>query len=133
MIPPFDENGVLPSGIYPAPLKEIDARFGQQSELRRAQMESVQWLVELATRAGASRNVLNGSFVTDIIEPNDVDCVVLFHPGAHRDPHAFSELLIGLPFLDIAIAEPDDFDEFVNQIFAADRHGVAKGMIEVVQ
>jgi hypothetical protein len=76
MIPPFDEFGCLPPGIHPAKLDEIDARFGKQSELRRVQMESVRWMVDLAMRAGAERIVLNGSFVTDIIEPNDVDCVL---------------------------------------------------------
>jgi hypothetical protein len=65
MIPPFNEFGYLPKGIYPATLDEIDARFGQLSELRRVQMESVRWMVELAIRAGAERIILNGSFVTD--------------------------------------------------------------------
>jgi hypothetical protein len=40
-------------------------------------MESVGWLIDLAARAGVARIVLNGSFVTNIIEPNDVDCVLL--------------------------------------------------------
>jgi len=44
-------------------------------------MESVCWMVDLAIRPGVQRIVLNGSFVTDIMEPNDVDCVLLFEPG----------------------------------------------------
>jgi hypothetical protein len=132
MIPPFDEFGRLPPGTHPATLAEIDARFGQQSELRRVQMESVRWMFELAAKAGAERVVLNGSFVTDIIEPNDVDCVVMFIPGRRQDPQAFQELLAGFPFLDIAVVEPAEFDEFVQDIFAADRFGVRKGMIEVI-
>jgi hypothetical protein len=132
MIPAFTDDGVLPSGIHPATLGEIASRFGESSEIRRVQMDSVRWMVDLALRAGAERIILNGSFVTDIIETNDVDCVLLFTPGRRRDGKAFQELLAGLPFLDIAIAEPEEFDEFVSQIFAADRLGVAKGMIEVV-
>jgi hypothetical protein len=89
MIPSFDEFGCLPPGIHPATLDEIDARFGRQSEIRRVQMESVRWMVDSAAKAGAERIVLNGSFVTDIIEPNDVDCVVLFRPGQRGDPEAF--------------------------------------------
>ena len=69
--------------------------------------------------------------MTDIIETNDVDCVRLFYPGRGRDEDAFQELLAGLPFLDIAIVEQSEFDEFVNEIFAADRFGTVKGMIEV--
>ncbi len=67
MIPPFDDSGFLPPGVHPATLAEIEARFGILSELRRVQMESVRWMVELAVRAGVQRIVLNGSFVTDIM------------------------------------------------------------------
>ena len=35
-------------------------------------MESINWMIDLARRAGIQRIVLNGSFVTDIIEPRDV-------------------------------------------------------------
>ena len=110
MIPPFDESGCLPPGVHPATLEEVAARFGSQSELRRVQMESVRWLVDLAVRAGVQRIVLNGSFVTDIMEPNDVDCVVLFRSAWRKDVAALKELRAGLPFLDIAIARPKRFE-----------------------
>jgi hypothetical protein len=131
MIPPFDDLGRLPPGSHPGTVEEIDARFGQMSEIRRVQMESVRWLVELAVRAGAERIILNGSFVTDIIEPNDVDCVLLFRPGQLGDLDAVRELKAGLPFLDIAIASPKRFDQYVSRLFAVDRHGVPKGMVEI--
>ena len=88
--------------------------------------------MDLAIRAGAQRIVLNGSFVTDIMEPNDVDCVLLFTPGGKRNRSALRDLRKGLPFLDITLADPADFDEFVNAIFAADRSGTVKGMVEVI-
>jgi hypothetical protein len=77
LIPPFDERGYLPPGIHSATLDEIETRFGRESELRRVQFESLCWLVDLARRAGMARLVVNGSFVTDAYEPNDVDCVLL--------------------------------------------------------
>ncbi len=132
MIPPFDDFGFLPPGIHSATLDEIEARFGRQSELRRVQMETVRWMVDLAVRAGVQRIVLNGSFVTDIMEPNDVDCVLLIRRGFPEDPIAEAELNAGLPFLDIALARQADFDEFVGEVFAADRLGTPKGMIEVL-
>ena len=131
MIPSFDESGCLPPGVYPATLAEIEARCGLQSELRRVQIESVRWMVDLAVRAGVQRIVLNGSFVTDIMEPNDVDCVLLSEPRSRRDPSALRELRKGLPFLDIAIAGPKRFRQYVTRLFAADRDAVPKGMVEV--
>ena len=51
MIPDCNDDGYLPLGIHPATLDEIAARFGQESELRQAQMESLRWLVDLARRS----------------------------------------------------------------------------------
>ena len=65
MIPSFDDTGWLPAGVHAATLAGIEDRFGRQSELRRVQMESVCWMVELAQRAGVERIALNGSFVTE--------------------------------------------------------------------
>jgi len=64
MIPAFADTGYLPPGVHPATLEEIEARFGRESEVRLAQMESIRWLVDLAARAGVARIILNGSFVT---------------------------------------------------------------------
>ena len=59
MIPPFDEHGYLPPGIHPATLDEIAERFGCESELRRVQMESLRWLIDLARRAGIERLIFD--------------------------------------------------------------------------
>ena len=132
MIPPFNESGYLPPGVHAATIAEIAARFGGSSELRRAQMDSVRWMIDLAVRAGVQRIVLNGSFVTDMIEPNDVDCVLLIGPGSPKDESAEIELLEGLPFVDVSLVGQADFDYFVNRFFAFDRGLEAKGLIEVV-
>jgi hypothetical protein len=47
MIPPFNELRYLPAGLHRATLAEIAERFGAASELRRVQMESVGWMVEV--------------------------------------------------------------------------------------
>jgi hypothetical protein len=132
VIPPFNELGYLPPGIHPATMDEIAVRFGTMSELRRVQMESVRWMVELAKHAGVERIVLNGSFVTDIIEPEDVDCALLFFPKKEKDRKAYQELKAGLPFLDMTIAEQEEFDDFIGDVFATDRDEIHKGMIEVI-
>ena len=132
MIPTFDEHGYLPPGIYLATLEEIEARFGRESAVRRAELESLRWLVDLAKQAGVERLVINGSFVTDQLEPNEVDCVLLVGPGFPHGKAAEEELIAGLPFLQIDLVEQAGFDEFVGSVFATDRHWVPKGMIEVM-
>ena len=132
MIPAFNDDGYLPPGVYQATLDEVAARFGQEIELRRVQMESLGWLVDLARRAGVLRLIVNGSFTTDRAEPNDVDCVLLIGPGFPRDAEAEKDLLDGLPFIELKIVGAEDFALLVEQIFASDRQAIPKGMIEVL-
>ena len=142
MIPPFDHSGCVPPGLHDAALAEIEARFGRQSELRRIFGQSTgrepgdtpcPWARAHGPEcAGVQRIVLNGSFVTDTMQPNDVACVLLIGRGFPADPIAEAELNAGLPFLDIALARQADFDEFVGEVFAADRLGTRKGMIEFI-
>jgi hypothetical protein len=132
MIPKFNANGYLPPGIHLATLEEVAARFGHESELRQVQMESLHWLLELARRAGVQRLVVNGSFVTDKVEPNDVDCVLLIGPDFPRDASAEAELSVGLPFINMELVNPRAFQRFTEKTFATDRKLVPKGMIEVI-
>lgn len=132
MIPAFNDDGYLPAGIHPATLEQIATRFGQASEVRQAQMESLRWLVDLAKRAGVQRLIVNGSFVTDTPEPNDVDCVLLTGSDFPRDVSAETQLLIGLPFIEMHLAGQDDFEGLTERFFATDRKAVPKGMIEVI-
>ena len=122
----------LPEGVHPATLEEIATRFGQESELRQAQMESLRWLVDLARRAGVQRIVVNGSFVTDKLEPNDVDCVLLIGAEFPHDAGAEAELLAGLPFINLELVGPEAFRQFTERTFATDRNLVPKGMVELV-
>jgi hypothetical protein len=131
MIPAFNDQGYLPPGLHRATLEELEERFGRESEVRRAQMESLRWLADAARRAGVKRLVVNGSFVTDAIEPNDVDCVLLIDASFPLDPYAQAELAAGFPFLDIDLVYQDAFDDLVEDTFATDRDMVPKGMIEV--
>ena len=132
MIPPFDDVGNLPPGIHPATLDEIEARFGRASEIREAQMQSVRWMVHLAVRVGIKQIILNGSFVTDIIEPNDVDCLLVISDQYPIDSAADAELDGGLPYLDIQIGGEEEFAFFATWRFANSRDNEPKGMIEVV-
>jgi hypothetical protein len=131
MIPLCNQDGYLPPGIHLATLAEIASRFGQGSELRRVEMESLCWLVEVARRAGAQRIVVNGSFVTDKLEPNDVDCVLLIGPGFSHDATAEAELLAGFPFLNLELVDKEGFEQFTQRTFATDRNLIPKGMVEV--
>ena len=113
-------------------MEEIADRFGRESELRRVQMESLGWLIDLAKRIGVVRLIVNGSFVTDKYEPNDVDCALLSGPEFPLDPAAEKELADGLPFMQISLVEQVEFDMIVERIYGTDRETIPKGMVEVL-
>ena len=132
MLPEFNEHGNLPPGIYRASLFEIEERFGRETEVRRVQTESLRWLVDLARRAGVQRIVIDGSFVSTTPEPNDVDCVLLTPEAFPLDPEAEEAILGGLPFLDVHLVDQEDFDYFLQRVFAEDKRLRPRGVIEVV-
>jgi hypothetical protein len=132
MIPAFDDRGCLPPGVHGATVEETADRFGQETELRKVQMESLRWLVDEARRARIVRIVVNGSFVTDVPEPNDVDCVLLAPTDLGPDDPALADLLAGLAFISMQVVDQAGFDVFVNHLFATDRDTVSKGMIEIL-
>jgi hypothetical protein len=132
MLPPLNENGYLPPGVHVATIDEVVNRFGQQSELRRAQAESLRWLIDLARRAGVERVVVNGSFVTDALEPNDVDCVLLIGANNPQELEAAEDLHDGLPFIDLHLVEETEFELLVTDIFGTDRDLLPKGVVEVL-
>ena len=130
MIPDFDQHGYLPPGVYPATIEEIASRFGWQSELRRVQMESIRWLLDASKRAGILRIVIDGSFATDRLEPNDVDCAVM--TGLDIDEHKSEvEAIEEIPFLHVLALDAENFDPVVDDLFGTDRRGIVKGFIEV--
>lgn len=53
-------------------------------------------------------------------------------PSIESLTRAAKELLDGLPFLDLQLVRAFEFNIFVDQIFATDRDGIAKGMVEVI-
>lgn len=131
MIPPFNDDGCLPPGVHPATLEEVVRRFGRGSGSRRAAGQSLGWLLPLCQAANIVRLIVNGSFVTDVIEPNDADCVLLQGATYNEQSAAALELDQGLPFLSLQIVRQNAFDYLVQTFFATDRNGVRKGVVEV--
>jgi len=133
LIPQFNENGYLPPGIHKTTIEEVVGRFGHGSEERESGAQSLVWLVPMCRRAGIVRLILNGSFVTDRREPRDVDCVLVPGPDFVLDSDATLALRIGLPYLSLQVVETaDDLAFYVNDLFASDREGKSKGLVEVL-
>jgi hypothetical protein len=72
VIPPFQINGNLPSGIHTATWQEVQARFGWNAR-RQILLAGLERAIHDLRNAGCSTVYLNGSFVTSKPEPGDFD------------------------------------------------------------
>ncbi len=76
-IPPFRPDGYLPEGVHRCTEAEATFRFGTQSRRRRRLIVRLRHWIELGRAVGATRLLVDGSFVTSKLEPNDIDAVML--------------------------------------------------------
>lgn len=72
-IPTFQENGELPPGEHQASLGEVNTVFGSSNERRRFLMRGLHEAVNNFKLAGVETLWIDGSFITDKEEPNDID------------------------------------------------------------
>jgi hypothetical protein len=134
-LPPFDDDGNLPPGIHSCSIAELAARFGAGSEERATEISELLQFIDAAKAAGVRRLLVNGSFVTAKLAPNDVDVVFLPGPDYSRQHQASKleadELL--WPFLQIIVAADDaDFEAWATQDFSTDKQTRPKGVVEVM-
>jgi hypothetical protein len=76
-IPPFRSDGYLPEGLYLATEAEVIFRFGSGSRRRQLLALRLRRWIELGRAVGALRVLVDGSFVTAKVTPNDIDAVIL--------------------------------------------------------
>jgi hypothetical protein len=72
LIPEFTAQGLLPEGVHPATLDEVQERFGG-NEKRDQLLTGLVEALRLLRAAGCRRVYINGSFVTSKERPNDID------------------------------------------------------------
>jgi hypothetical protein len=143
-IPALDERGLLPAGVHRCSLEEVQARFGQfQSTDRRVHLfQQLQRYVEQARSAAVVRAiVVDGSFVTSKVDPEDIDLMVVLPgdlPGGELSPvvyNAISKRRIRKTYpFDAFVAsdgtvEYQELVEFFAQVKA--QPGVQKGLLRV--
>jgi hypothetical protein len=80
LIPPFDQNGCLPEGIYDCTMDEVGERFASfQRTGRRTQLwdRFIDFMREVEALGLVEAVLVNGSFATAKTEPNDIDLVMI--------------------------------------------------------
>jgi hypothetical protein len=84
-IPALTDEGYLPEGIHDCTLQELQERFGsfQGSDTRCRLFDRLAAFVRAARNTGfVEAIIVDGSFVTAINQPNDIDLIVVL-PANH--------------------------------------------------
>jgi len=140
MIPDFRDDGYLPEGLYSATEADVTFRFGSSTPRRRRLILGFRRWLELTRITHARRFLVDGSFVTDKGEPNDIDAVVLLADDFHQQVSSgldaaleLEEMLLTRYPEEIFAAEDlrdwDDWVEFFSRTREPD--GRHKGLVEV--
>ncbi len=72
-IPSLETSGELPPGVHVATLQETESMFGSANEKRQLLMTGLKKAIELLKKGSVSKIFIDGSFVSDKEEPNDID------------------------------------------------------------
>jgi hypothetical protein len=139
-IPGFREDGYLPEGLYLVSESEVTFRFGTSNRTRRRLTIRVRRWIELARLTNSPRLMIDGSYITSKLEPNDVDAVVLLPSDfdvqiANNITPAIElehMLLTRWPEEIFAAEEESDWNDWI-EFFARTREadGRLKGLIEI--
>jgi len=143
-IPPFNQYGGVPPGVYRCTLREALDRFGQGSFQRRAVAARLERVYELVAKTGQiARFIVFGSFIAEKSDPNDVDIVVLMKDTFELDRQS-GDVTVVLNHLEAqtrfgasvfwmrqcaAIGGEDSMIEY----FQVRRSGGKRGIIEIVR
>ncbi len=139
-IPAFRPDGYLPEGVHTCSEAEATFRFGASSRRRRRLVVRLRRWIELACQIGATRLLVDGSFVTAKADPDDVDSVILlpadfiqqvdreFQPALELE----AMLLTRQPEEIFAAEDEADWEEWVD-FFSRTREpdGRRKGLVEI--
>jgi hypothetical protein len=126
MLPPFNEMGYLPPGIYEITWTEFVDRFGFNAH-RQNILTGLQSALLLLAQANCRRVYLGGSFVSNKEYPNDFD-------GCYDDMNIDYDLLDPI-FDEDLTAQQERFggellaDPVFQGFLQTDRDGVSRGII----
>lgn len=143
-IPDLNEHGFLPAGVHDCSEEEVEKRFGQfqHSDCRCRLFERLKEFLRHARASGlVGAVIIDGSFVTDKDEPNDIDVIVVLRTGhdfdadlSPREYNVVSKLRIRRQFkLDALVGEEGQKDladqiEFFGRVRGSE---IRKGLLRV--
>lgn len=91
-LPPFDERGCLPEGIYNPTVDDFIERFVKVTERRKELFGKYQQFTKLCNEAkGIEEHYLDGSYVRNKEEPGDIDLLITFNDDVYDSDKSYNQ------------------------------------------
>ena len=142
LIPPFDNRGMLPSGLYDASLEEIRRILGF-NDRRKTLVSGLERYLQVWDRHQVLESaIVDGSFVTDKVEPCDIDLLVVPKPEAmysqifvdlvHQlcDDRNETKEMFGCEAFPVSGSDSANYRDWL-RFFSEDRKGDIRGLVKV--
>jgi len=137
-IPALQENGELPPGEHQATLGEVEVVYGSSTDCRKLLMRGLHEAADNFELSHVRALWINGSFITDKDEPNDIDGCWEYTPSVNIEeldpvflgPRKIMKDKYGLDFFISNIIEVGSGLPFP-KFFQVNRYGDPKGIIVV--
>ncbi len=135
MLPEFNKKGYLPPGLYRSDFTEVRQQFGN-TDIRQKLLGNLNDFVDVAREVGASKLILDGSFVTDKEEPNDIDAILVVPDNLDTttcEVHILleSKIRFNIHLFPVRESDEESFQQWI-KFFGHDRNGERKGLVEVL-
>lgn len=139
MIPDLQTDGCLPIGIHLASEEELRLRFGLVRPRRTALMTTVSRWLSLSRAVGVTRFIVDGSFVTSKLDPDDVDCACWlprdfeqqYEWGRREAVELYQTIAQGQPAELFPVLNSDDWNFYVSLFSRIRGQSSQKGFVEI--
>lgn len=143
-LPPFNDAGDLPPGIYRATLSEVLQRFGDGSHQREVVGERLRRIYHIAKSTGVLvRFIVYGSFITDKPDPADVDVMLVMDNAFDGDSlnaeqailfdHSAADAHLGASIFWVRRLGALGGEQSLVEYWQAKRGGGQRGIVEIVE
>ena len=132
MIPKRRPDGTLPPGVYQATIAEILAAYPPVNQQRQILNDSLQRAVEELRKLDPSLVIfVDGSYVTQKAEPNDVDLLVVTTRFSARRIIGYLDQVCPVEAVSLDITVEPALPSIVFDLLTETRRGRRKGIIQL--
>ncbi len=132
-IPPVRRGGTLPPGVHRATIDEVLATYPPATQQRQILNDSLQRAVLELRALDASLTIyVDGSYVTDTLDPGDVDLLIVTARFSTRALVQHLDQVCPVEAVSLDVNVEPTMPNILFDLFTTTRTGQDKGIIELI-